>query len=510
MAASNKCTDLAVKLVGEAYVKQGKEATSIREAKLARLLDQGKLPEKGWTDLEIELTLRELSFMDSNNFGSNCGLGEREARIHSNLVRSRHFGLGHGIGRSGDICEVQPKAAGSSIINKLTNSMILDTLKLAGVSRVKQAFLVPTATGMALTLSMLYLRRKRPKARYVIWSRIDQKSCFKSILTAGFEPIIIQLKRVNDELQTDVEAIRLKVAELGCESILCIFSTTSCFAPRAHDNLPEIAKICRQYDIPHIVNNAYGVQSSKCCYLLDEAARVGRLDLFIQSTDKNYLVPVGGAIIAGFDRQLLAEVSKSYPGRASASPTVDMFITLLSLGVAGFKSLLARRKNNLVKLKQDLAHLADRFGLTLLDTKNNTISVAMTVGKEGKAATHIGSMLFTRGVSGTRVVTATNKVVEGYMFEGWGAHTIKPFNAYLTAAASIGLEDEEIDLFIKRLEKVLEKSKCADLKMNGIESTGDSVNLSLSDQDASALGDALLVNDDTIPELELRVGELML
>ena len=31
-----------------------------------------------------------------------------------------------------------------------------------------------------------------------------------------------------------------------------------------------------------LVNNAYGVQSSKCCYLIDEAARVGRLDLFVQ------------------------------------------------------------------------------------------------------------------------------------------------------------------------------------------------------------------------------------
>ena len=30
------------------------------------------------------------------------------------------------------------------------------------------------------------------------------------------------------------------------------------------------------------MNNAYGVQSSKCCYLIDEAARVGRLDLFVQ------------------------------------------------------------------------------------------------------------------------------------------------------------------------------------------------------------------------------------
>jgi len=39
----------------------------------------------------------------------------------------------HGIGRSGDIAAIQPKAAGSSLLNKLTNSVVLDILKLSGV-----------------------------------------------------------------------------------------------------------------------------------------------------------------------------------------------------------------------------------------------------------------------------------------------------------------------------------------------------------------------------------------
>ena len=45
-----------------------------------------------------------------------------------------------------------------------------------------------------------------------------------------------------------------------------------------------------------------------------KAARVGRLDVFVQSTDKNLLVPVGGAIIAGFDEKLIGQISKMYPG----------------------------------------------------------------------------------------------------------------------------------------------------------------------------------------------------
>ena len=46
-------------------------------------------------------------------------------------------------------------------------------------------FVVPMATGMALVLCMLTIRHERPGAKYVLWPRIDQKSCFKSIGTAG-------------------------------------------------------------------------------------------------------------------------------------------------------------------------------------------------------------------------------------------------------------------------------------------------------------------------------------
>ena len=106
--------------------------------------------------------------------------------VFSDLVRRRHFNFGHGIGRSGDICEVQPKAAGSSTLNKLTNSLVLDLFKQLGLRACEAAFVIPTATGMAITLCLLALRKKRPEgAKYVLWNRIDQKSCFKSILCAG-------------------------------------------------------------------------------------------------------------------------------------------------------------------------------------------------------------------------------------------------------------------------------------------------------------------------------------
>lgn len=48
-----------------------------------------------------------------------------------------------------------------------------------------------------------------------------------------------------------------------------------------------------------------------CC---SKAHRTGRVDAFIQSTDKNFLVPVGGAVVAGFDKHMIDEISQTYPG----------------------------------------------------------------------------------------------------------------------------------------------------------------------------------------------------
>jgi len=43
-----------------------------------------------------------------------------------------YYSIGHGIGRSGNIADIQPKAAGSSIMMKLTNCMVTDAIQHAG------------------------------------------------------------------------------------------------------------------------------------------------------------------------------------------------------------------------------------------------------------------------------------------------------------------------------------------------------------------------------------------
>ena len=64
---------------------------SIR-SKWTELLQKQSLPEIGWSDTAIEGFLGEIAAMDANNFEDVVGMGEREGRIASNIVKRRNFG----------------------------------------------------------------------------------------------------------------------------------------------------------------------------------------------------------------------------------------------------------------------------------------------------------------------------------------------------------------------------------------------------------------------------------
>ena len=152
------------------------------------------------------------------------------------------------------------KAAGSSVLVQLVNRLTLDVLRVSGAVHCASCFVVPVATGMSIVLTLSALKTLRPEATHVIWSRIDQKSCFKAIGAAGLKPIVVQLRRQGDQLTTDLAGIEEAIQSVGADKVLCVLTTTSCFAPRAPDDLVGVGRICKSSDIPHVVNNAYGVQ----------------------------------------------------------------------------------------------------------------------------------------------------------------------------------------------------------------------------------------------------------
>lgn len=305
-----------------------------------------RLPDHGWSDVQIQSLLFLFSTLDTNNKtlarggASNsggdgepdgdtrwCGVGEREGRVYSSLVSQRHFGLSHGMGRSGDIMEPQPKAVGSSVLVKLTLLLTLDALRrgsgLQGKINKKQngpaafGILLPLCTGMSMSLFLQSLKQQHQQTTVeastaktiVLWSRIDQKSCFKAVGVAGLKCVVVPTKIQGDEVVTDLEAMEAALQEYG-DKVLAIITTTSCFAPRVPDAVDEVAKLCQKWNVCHVINNAYGLQCAKTCKLINRACVVGRVDGVVCSTDKNFLVPVGKMTqLAIFVRTLLDLIS---------------------------------------------------------------------------------------------------------------------------------------------------------------------------------------------------------
>jgi len=79
--------------------------------------------------------------------------------------------------------------------------------------------------------------------------------------------------------------------------------------------------------------------------------------------------------------------------------------------------------------------------------------------------TELGSMLFTRNVSGARVVgIGASKQIEDFKFVGFGSHCNTYPYSYLTVAAAIGMKQKECDQVIERLEKAFNEIKKRFLK----------------------------------------------
>mmetsp|Transcript_29265 Transcript_29265/g.61230 ORF Transcript_29265/g.61230 Transcript_29265/m.61230 type:complete len:511 (-) Transcript_29265:406-1938(-) len=450
-----------------------------------------RLPDQGWSDLQIQHLLLTLATLDTNSKQSKsnssrwCGVGEREGRVYSSLVASRHYGLSHGMGRSGDLMEPQPKAVGSSVLVQLTLILVLDALRRGSglTTAAAHGILLPLCTGMSMALVLSSLREQdakregdnenSTKRNIVLWSRIDQKSCFKAVQSAGLTCVVVPTKRDGDQVVTDVDALEAALQKYKGQ-VLAVMTTTSCFAPRVPDQVDVVAKLCTQHDnVAHIINHAYGLQCAQTCKLINRACTIGRVDAVICSTDKNFLVPVGGALVVSPHASVVAGVSQIYAGRASSTPVVDLFITLLSMGLPGYQELLQQRRALVATFPDQLRAVAAKYGERVLSCPDNTISFGMTLDslappqevdedeatyhhRISKDITRLGAMLFSRCVSGTRVVPrGVHKTMGTQEFAGFGSSTVGYPHAYMTAACAIGLTEPEMQEFLRRLDKTL-------------------------------------------------------
>ena len=164
------------------------------------------------------------------------------------------------------------------------------------------------------------------------------------------------------------------------------------------------------------------------------------------------------------------------------SPLLDVLMTLLHLGSKGWAAALSDREELYVYARERLQQISSGFSSRVLDSPGNPISIAVSLKGVNIGAdigdvdalplTFLGSMLWSRCVSGTRVIApGKTQIVAGTTFEGYGSSYDDYPSAYLTAAAAIGTTRAEVDEFCVRLAKCVkefqQKARVAAAKKNG-------------------------------------------
>ena len=191
-------------------------------------------------------------------------------------------------------------------------------------------------------------------------------------------------------------------------------------------------------------------------------------------------------------------VATLYPGRAAMAPLLDLLITLLHWGAAGWRGVLQERERVYLAARAALQRFARQQGERVLETPGNPISLALSLATLRRAApgvaqqeqaaaaeqqaaaaeqqaepaeqqaepgeqqaaatgqplpaTFLGAMLFNRCVSGTRVVArGKHQDVGGLCFEGYGAHCDAYPCDYLTVAAALGTTEADVEELLRRL-----------------------------------------------------------
>ena len=181
------------------------------------------------------------------------------------------------------------------------------------------------------------------------------------------------------------------------------------------------------------------------------------------------------------------------------APLLDLLITLLHWGAAGWRRELQQREELQPLVLEALKQCAAEIGERVLMTPENPISMGMTLdslenapnntsnknenssGKTASApilagggaagsATFLGSMLFARGASGARVIVpGKQQTVAGVHFQSYGASYDRYPHAYVTVAAAIGSSTKDIEEFLKRLRSCVDEFKRKKMKNTSVK-----------------------------------------
>ncbi len=428
-------------IIPERMLKRGQTTLETLLSPLRSVLHQQRFPDRSLTDLQIDLLLKILSSLDTDKDPEAARVGEREARIASPLVGELAAGFNHGVGRSGHVSAPQPKAPGASIMQEIANQVSLDAMRRLGLSNVHSGIVLPLSTGMSLGLTLAAFRRELG-VKEVLYPRIDHLSPQRGIELSGLSLITSPTVLNEDKVECDLGELERLIASHKDAAVL---GTTTFFPPRSPDPVKEIAKLCEEHGLSFIINNAYGVQSREVMNLIRASIDAGRVDVVIQSGDKNFLAPVGSSIVVSPDATTINHIAETYAGRATAAPIAQTLAALLALGLERYEGLRDQQVECREYLETRLLEIASEAGQRVLEI-HNPVAAAITL--DGLDVGSLGGRLYNRRVTGPRAVSAGD----------FGSCIDKYPSSYLVFNAAIGAIKNDILEATTKLYKELSSS----------------------------------------------------
>jgi O-phospho-L-seryl-tRNASec:L-selenocysteinyl-tRNA synthase len=206
----------------------------------------------------------------------------------------------------------------------------------------------------------------------------------------------------------------------------------------------KIAKLCSEHNVPLVINNAYGVQSERTMSEIRSAIDAGRVDAVVQSSDKNFLSPVGASIIVSPSKGFIEQIAETYAGRASAAPVVQTLASLLALGLDNYKDLQKQQTENKELLLEKLTEIADKLGQKVLSVWN---PVACAITMDGLDVQEIGARLYNARVTGPRAIEKG----------AYGSSSDSYPHSYLVMNAAIGASKNDVVAATTKLDKEASK-----------------------------------------------------
>jgi len=428
------------KTIPENMARRGRTTIDALLAPVRDVLNRRIFPESSLSDSQIELMVQILSSMDTDKDPDAARVGEREARVASPYVGKLAANFNHGIGRSGQLTAPQPKAAGASLMQQVANSTALDAIRKLGLSNVKSGLVIPLSTGMSIALVFGALRRELGIER-VLYPRIDHTSPKRGIALAGLEEVQIPTIIEEDAVRMDFGEFEKSITTTKSCAVL---ATTTFFPPRESDPVKQIARLCSDHNIPFVINNAYGVQSQDIMMQIRSAIDAGRVDAVVQSSDKNFLTPIGGSIVVSPNPEVIEWTADTYAGRATAAPVIQTLAALLALGHEKYKELQKQQLENLALLKDNLLNIAEKINQRILEVKN---PVAFAITMEGLDVNEIGARLYNARVTGPRAVKKGN----------YGSSTDGYPHSYIVMNAAISVRKKDVVTATTKLLKEASK-----------------------------------------------------